>query len=116
MASGSSASTAVASISPTSKSSSASPRASIAQPFARRLRTFWAPALLTIVMASPSQANQVGTRCGVPSGRTVDSQTTGSSRRNRSRRAAASSSCMPGRWPPRGPATTGVRQDSVMDV
>ena len=30
-------------------------------------------------MVSPSQANQVGTRCGAPSGRTVDSQTTGSS-------------------------------------
>ena len=52
------------------------------------LRTFWAPGLLATRIAWPSQLNQTGTRWGPPSGRTVDSQITGSSRRRRSIRAA----------------------------
>ena len=40
-------------------------------------------------MRSPSHQNQIGTRCGAPSGRTVDSHTTGSSSRNRRIRALA---------------------------
>ena len=57
--------------------------------FARRLRTFCAPGLEATSSASPSHQNQIGTMCGVPSGRTVDSQTTGSSSRNRRIRALA---------------------------
>src|SRR5262245_16666534 len=52
------------------------------------LRTFWAAGLLAMRMASPSQLNQIGIRCGDPSGRTVLIQTTGSLRSNRSIRAA----------------------------
>src|SRR5688572_20903157 len=76
---------------PTSKSSSASPRASIARGSARRLRTLTAPGFDRITIASPSQTNQVGTRCGAPSARVDDSQITGSVSRNRRTRAAARS-------------------------
>ena len=68
-----------ASISPTEKSSSGSPTATISRGFARRLRTLAAPGFENTTSASPSHQNQVGTRCGVPSGRTVDSHTTRSS-------------------------------------
>ena len=99
--SGSSRSSARPRISPTSKSSSASPRASITDGWARRLRTFWAPGFEKTRSASPSHQNQIGTRCGPPSGRTVDSQTTGSLSRNPWMRVAATVvGCvsMPGGW------------------
>ena len=54
----------------------------------RTLRTFWAPGFENTSSDVPSQVNQIGTMCGAPSGRTVDSQTTGSSCRNRSSLAA----------------------------
>ena len=76
---------------PTSKSASASPRASIARGSARRLRTLTAPGFDRMTIASPSQTNQVGTRCGAPSARVDDSQITGSVSRNRRTRAAARS-------------------------
>ena len=57
--------------------------------FARRLRTFCAPGLEATTSAPPSHQNQIGTMCGAPSGRTVDSHTTGSSSRNRRIRALA---------------------------
>ena len=67
---------------------------------ARRLRTFWAPGFEKIRSASPSQLNQIGTRCGLPSGRTVDSQTIGSrSRKRRMRAAARVVAAMTGGWP-----------------
>ena len=55
----------------------------------RMLRTFWACGFEKMTSASPSQVNQIGTRWGLPSGRTLDSQTTGSVARNRRTRAAA---------------------------
>ena len=69
-------------------------------------------------MASPSQTNQDGTRCGAPSARVEDSQSTGSVSRNRRTRSAArvvvsmpAASARP--WPRtadagRGPAWTSV--------
>ncbi len=54
------------------------PSATISRGFARRLRTLTASGLEKTSSASPSHQNHVGTRCGRPSGRTVDSHTTGS--------------------------------------
>jgi hypothetical protein len=88
---------------PTSKSASASPRASIARGSARRFRTFTAPGLDSITTASPSHTNHEGTRCGPPSTEVDDSQITGSVSRNRCTRAAARAFVsMPGASSPRG--------------
>ena len=64
--------------SPTEKSSSGWPSATIRRGLARRLRTLTASGFDHTSSASPSHQNHVGTRCGMPSGRTVESHTTGS--------------------------------------
>jgi hypothetical protein len=86
-AAGSSRSSATPWSMPMSKSSSGSPRASMADGLARRLATFFACGLLAIRTASPSQLNQTGTRWGRPLVPTLLSHTTVSVRRSRSIRA-----------------------------
>jgi len=72
---------------PTSKSSSAFPRAIMTRGTARMSPTFSAWGLLTSRIASPSQLNQMGTSPGKPSVPKVDSHSTSSVRRKRSTRA-----------------------------
>jgi hypothetical protein len=75
-----------ASIRATSKSSWGSPIASMQSAFARRFATLHACGFDANSTTWPSHQNQMGMRCGRPSGRTLESQTMDSRSRSASTR------------------------------